>query len=239
MSLGDIQGWLFGSASAELKELATGFEPARLLAATLIAAVFGMIHALMPGHGKAVIVSYYLGRPARLIGSISTSTILVLTHVGSAIVLVLAGFAVIRRTIGGAGRAPGFEIASAVLILAMGLWLLMRAIRSHEHAHASQDGRALAFVTGLVPCPLTTFILVYASAQGIILAGLVVTAGMAAGMIVTIGLFAVTAVLVRERLLAFLQRTDDARRRLGQSLEILGAVGIIVLGTWLLKTAAH
>jgi len=38
-----------------------------------------------------------------------------------------------------------------------------------------KDGRVLAFVTGLVPCPLTTFIMVYATAQGIIAAGLLVT----------------------------------------------------------------
>jgi len=29
--------------------------------------VFGMVHALMPGHGKSVLVSYHLGRPSRLI----------------------------------------------------------------------------------------------------------------------------------------------------------------------------
>ena len=74
------------------------------------------------------------------------------------IVLVLTGFTVIRRTIGGAGRAPGIVI---------GLWLLFRALHPHEQAHAARDGRVLALVTGLVPCPLTTFIMVYAAAQGI------------------------------------------------------------------------
>ena len=84
--LGDIQGWLYGGASAQLRGLATGFDASKLLAAMLIAAAFGMVHAFMPGHGKTVIVSYYLGRPARLLGSIATSAILVLTHVGSAAV---------------------------------------------------------------------------------------------------------------------------------------------------------
>src|SRR5258707_11032990 len=159
-SLGDIQGWLHSGVSAELKSVAAGVDPLRPLAAMSIAAVFGMVHALMPGHGKTVIVSYYLGRPAALLGSIGTSAILVLTHVGSAIVLVLTGFIVIRRTIGGAGRAPGFEIASEVLIIAIGLWLLFRALHPHEHMHRTADARVLAFVTGLVPCPLTTSIMV-------------------------------------------------------------------------------
>src|SRR5262245_23259509 len=84
---GSIQSWLYGGATAELKGLSTGTDPLRLMAAMSIAAVFGMVHAFMPGHGKTVIVSYYLGRPARLIGSIGTSAILVLAHVGSAIIL--------------------------------------------------------------------------------------------------------------------------------------------------------
>jgi nickel/cobalt transporter (NicO) family protein len=232
----DIQSWLYGGASAELKGLAAGFDMMKLLAAMAIAAVFGMLHALMPGHGKTVIVSYYLGRPAQLLSSVVTSGILVLTHVGSAVVLVLAGFIVMRRTIGGAGRAPAFEIASAVLIVGIGLWLLFRALRPHEDVHAATDGKVLAFVTGLVPCPLTTFIMVYAMAQGIIAAGLLVTAGMAVGMTVTIALFALAAVLLRERLMTFLARTDHVRRQVGRGLEAASAAVIIVFGAALLAT---
>jgi ABC-type nickel/cobalt efflux system permease component RcnA len=50
-----------------------------------------------------------------------------------------------------------------------------------------QDGRALAFVIGLVPCPLTTFIMTYALVRGMLVLGLVVTAVMAARMVATIG----------------------------------------------------
>jgi nickel/cobalt transporter (NicO) family protein len=233
---GDVQGWLYGGATAELKGLAGGFDTARLFVAMAIAALFGMVHAFMPGHGKTVIVSYYLGRPARFLSSIGTSAILILTHVGSAVVLVLAGFIVIQRTIGGAGRAPVFEIASAALIVAIGVWLLYRAWRPLEHSHANTDGRVLAFVTGLVPCPLTTFIMVYATAQGIIAAGLLVTAGMALGMTVTIAIFALAAVLLRDRFMVLMERTDRVRHHVGRSLEIVSAGAIIVFGVWLLAT---
>src|SRR6266567_1761189 len=228
---GDVQSWLYGGATAELKGLSTGFDAAKLVVAMSIAALFGMVHAFMPGHGKTVIVSYYLGRPARFLSSVGTSAILVLTHVGSAVVLVLAGFIVIRRTIGGAGRAPAFEIASSVLIIAIGLWLLFRALRPHQHGPT--DGRVLAFVTGLVPCPLTTFVMVYASAQGIVAAGLLVTAGMALGMTLTIAVFALAAVLLRDGLMALMKRTDSLRHNLGRGLEAASAVAIIAFGIWL------
>ena len=233
---GDVQSWLYGGATAELKGLSTGFDAAKLVVAMSIAALFGMVHAFMPGHGKTVIVSYYLGRPARYLGSIGTSAILVLTHVGSAVILVLTGFIVIRRTIGGAGRAPAFEISSAVLIIAIGLWLLYRACQAHEHSHATTDGKVLAFVTGLVPCPLTTFIMVYAAAQGIILAGLLVTVGMAVGMIATIAIFALGAVVLHDRFIGLMERTKRHRHRIGRGLEIASAITIIFFGVWLLAT---
>jgi len=232
--ISSLQSWLYGGATAELRDVAAGVDPGRLLAAMSIAVLFGMVHAFMPGHGKTVIVSYYLGRPARWLGSVGTSAILVVTHVGSAIVLVLTGFIVLQRTIGGAGRAPAFEIASSALIVAIGLWLLLRALRPHDHAQASTDGRVLAFATGLVPCPLTTFIMVYSVTHGIVAAGLLVTAAMAIGMIVTIALFALAAVLLRDRLMHLLERTAGLRERLGRGLEVMSAVAIIAFGAWLL-----
>jgi nickel/cobalt exporter len=230
----DVQGWLYGGAAAELKSVAAGMGPLNLVAAMAIAAVFGLVHALMPGHGKTVVVSYYLGRPASVLSSLGTSVILVLTHVGSAIVLVLAGITVVRRTLGGAGRAPELETVSSAAIIAIGLWLLYRSLRVDDHARAGADSRLLAFATGLVPCPLTTFIMVYASTQGIVLAGLLVTAGMAFGMILTIALFALAAVLLRARLMALLERTARFRSRLGQILELGSALAIVGFGVWLL-----
>src|SRR5258707_8469140 len=124
---------------------------------------FGMLHALLPGHGKAVLASYYAG-DGRLLGALGSSALLILTHVGSAVVIVLSGFAILQRTIAGAGRAPALEQASQILIVLVGLWLLWRALRPHAHNHA-RSVSALAFVTGMVACPLTTFIMTYAVAR--------------------------------------------------------------------------
>src|SRR6185295_11378025 len=108
--------------------------------------------------------------------------------VGSAIVLVLSGFAILRRTIAGAGRAPALELASQALIVMIGIWLLWRALRPRAHDH-DRSGPALAFVTGLVPCPLTTFIMTYAAANGLVAPGLILSATFAAGLIITVSAF--------------------------------------------------
>ena len=91
----------------------------------------------------------------------STGMLLALTHVGLAVVLLLAGVAVISRSFAQGGRAPAFDVASATLIVLIGMYLVYRAIWPSLHAH-HRDGRTLAMATGLVPCPLTTFILTYA-----------------------------------------------------------------------------
>jgi nickel/cobalt transporter (NicO) family protein len=74
------------------------------------------VHALMPGHGKTVLVSYHLGQPGRLREGIANSAILTLTHVGLALILVLFGFAVISKAFAQGGRTPQFEVASGALV---------------------------------------------------------------------------------------------------------------------------
>ena len=66
------------------------------------------------------------------------------------------------------------------------------------------NGKTLAFVTGMIPCPLTTFVLSYALARGMLAAGLLVTAAMTVGMIAAIGGIAVMAALARTRFMALL-----------------------------------
>ena len=88
----------------------------------------------------------------------------------------------------------------------------------------------------MIPCPLTTFVLSYALARGILAAGLVVTAAMTIGMIAAIGGIAVMAALARNRFMALLARTERLRHGLGGALEILGSLAVIGFGLW---TLAH
>jgi nickel/cobalt exporter len=232
----ELQRWLYAEAGGQLKSFVSGIDPLTLLTSISIAALFGLVHAFMPGHGKTVLVSYFLGRPSKVVAGLSASVILVLTHVGSAVVLVLTGFIVIRGTIGGAGRAPEFETASAAFIVLVGFWLLYKAVRHQPQEAPTTDGRVLAFATGLVPCPLTTFIMVYAVSNGIIVAGLLLTAGMVLGMVTTIAIFAVAAVLLRDRIVHLMDRTARTRECFGQVLELVSAAAIIGFGLWLLTS---
>lgn len=227
----DLQHWLYQGMGAGLKSAGDVTAlPAMLGSAVL----FGALHAFMPGHGKGVLVSYHLGRPGRLRDGVLTGMVLALTHVGSAVIFVMLGVAVISRSLALAGRAPAFETASAVLIIATGLFLLWRAARPHIHTHA-EDGKMLAFVTGLIPCPLTTFILTYAIAKHQLAIGFAAVGAMTIGVIATIASFAVAAVFARERFMGLLARTEWLRLQLGRGFELAGACAVILLGIAMLN----
>jgi nickel/cobalt exporter len=234
-SLVAIQHWLYGGMASGLADAAGGDFRA-IFAAMAAAVLFGAVHALMPGHGKTVLVSYHLSQPSKLRSGIINGAILALTHVGLALVLVLAGFAVISRAFAYGGRTADFEIASGSLIALIGAFLLWRATRADHHAHQG-DGRTLALVTGMIPCPLTTFVMSYALARGMLAAGLAVTAAMTIGMVATIGGVALAAAFARDRFMELLSRTESWRHHLGTVLEVGGSVAVLAFGVWTLARA--
>ncbi len=85
----ELQRWLYGGMLGSMK---SSVDLAGLPALMGAAFVFGIAHALMPGHGKSILVSYHLSRPGRLTEGVATGTLLALTHVGLAVVLVSIDF---------------------------------------------------------------------------------------------------------------------------------------------------
>jgi len=232
-----IQQWLYQSMGQGLGEVAGG--NARAVTLTLAAAVsFGALHAMMPGHGKTVLVSYHLAQASRPLDGFANGALLALTHVGLAVLLVLGGFAVISKAFAYGGRTPQFEMASGVMIALIGAFLLWRSFASDHAARARRNGRTLAFVTGMIPCPLTTFILSYALSRGVLGAGLAVTAAMAVGMIAAIGGVALAAALARTHFMQFLARSEAVRHKLGLVLETGGSLAVLGVGLWTIVRAS-
>ena len=218
----DLQRWLYSGVGEALLGMQSA-SMGNLTTLLLTAFGFGAVHAFFPGHGKAVLASYHVGAGG-LASAVGSSALLILLHVGSAVVFVLGGFAVVQRTIGGAGRAPALELASQMLIVCVGLWLLWRTARppSHEHARAS----AVALAAGIVPCPLTTFVMIYAISKGLVTAGLLLSAAFACGMVLTVSLFPLLVVLFRQQL----TRVWSQAGRIGRLLQVGAATAIIVVG---------
>ena len=58
-----FQHWLYGGIAEGIGSVAGG-DYRVVWVAMATATLFGAVHALMPGHGKLVLISYHLGQPS-------------------------------------------------------------------------------------------------------------------------------------------------------------------------------
>jgi ABC-type nickel/cobalt efflux system permease component RcnA len=113
----------------------------------VLAAGLGAAHALTPGHGKAVVAAYLVGSRGRVRDAIALGSIVTLTHTMSVVVLgvvllVISNFILPRWLL------PGLEVASGMLIVVLGLYLLANRLRTYlrgtpaatAHTHTHADG---------------------------------------------------------------------------------------------------
>lgn len=220
------QSWVYDSLGGYLLAFAATRDWAGLAAVLPLGIVFGAIHALTPGHGKSILASYVLGSRLVMRRATLVAVVLALTHVGSAVVLALAALPLVTRTLAGVGRAPALEMVSRILLAAMGLWLVVRALRTRPHLHG--EGMAVGFIAGLVPCPLTLFVMLFSSARKVPEAGLIFAAAMMLGVLFTLGTVTVVTVLARDWLLGFLARHGTSMERVGRGFDALA--GILLIG---------
>lgn len=91
--------------------------------------IYGIFHAVGPGHGKAVISSYMIANETALRRGISLSFISSLLQAIMAVAVVGLAWLVLRGTgISMNQTAHYMEIASFALVLFFGLWLLVRKL---------------------------------------------------------------------------------------------------------------
>src|SRR5215831_12362728 len=133
MDLYAAQRWIYASLTGQLTEFAHTRGWGALALVLPLGVLFGAVHALTPGHGKSVLVSYLVGSRLAAVRSLAVAGALALTHVGSAVVLALLAAPLITRPLRGVGRAPLLEMLSWGLLAAVGLWLLLRAMRGRPH----------------------------------------------------------------------------------------------------------
>jgi nickel/cobalt transporter (NicO) family protein len=200
-----IQRWIYSTIGSELTGFATSKNWWALATILPIGIVFGAIHALTPGHGKTVLASYLIGSRLPRLRSLAVAGALALTHVASAVVLALLAAPLVARTLGGAGRAPVLEGVSHGLLALVGVWLLYRAFRGNS-AHPRHEGVMVGVIAGLIPCPLTLFVMFFAIARGVVEAGLTFALAMMLGVAITLSTVAIFAILARDWTVQFLSR---------------------------------
>ncbi len=144
----------FSSVTAALTGLVktNQFSPFFLVGALLLSLALGTLHALTPGHGKALVGAYLVGSRGRTRDAVFLGTIVTATHTGSVLLLGLVTLFAAHYVLP-ALIVPWLEVASGLLVIAFGVNLFLRrgadlsawlsktrALRDPAHEHHFRVG---------------------------------------------------------------------------------------------------
>jgi ABC-type nickel/cobalt efflux system permease component RcnA len=200
-----------------------------------VAVALGLVHALTPGHGKAVIFSYFLGQSASPLAGLRVAAGAAATHGAIAVLLVLVAGRVISPLGRPTGAGAWLEVIAGSIVAAIGALYVVLSVRNLRrptvHAQGGEGSRPfLAIAMGLLPCPLTIIVVGAAINRGATLAGIVLAAGISIGSAITIGCFGLLGIALRRGGLALVG--GNIRRVLKGLvyLELLTSLLILALG---------
>ena len=197
-----IQREIYLAFADRIREYAATGDWSLLLAYLPMGILFGAVHALTPGHSKAVLATYLTGSTTSLRRGVLVSLVLSIVHVGTSVLIALLSLPLVSVVLGSAGRAPLLENVSRGLLGVIGLWMLWQGVRGTSHVHG--QGMAAGFAAGLIPCPLTLFVMTFAIAHGVPEAGVAFAAVMLAGVALVLAAVALAAVMFRQQMLRLL-----------------------------------
>ncbi|MBY3153659.1 nickel/cobalt transporter [Rhizobium laguerreae] len=279
-------------------------DPWQLASLIGLSFAYGVFHAAGPGHGKAVISSYMIANEIELKRGVMISFISAFIQGVVAVALVGGAWLVLRGTgITLTAATHAMEIASFIMVILFGGWLLFRKLRSiagnmprrrlmatpagpvsmmldwKDNAAERQayafNGKAQAveaghtFVPGMVcetcgnahvpdpallsgdrfsvreawsaivavglrPCSGALLVMTFSLLNGLYLGGVLSVAAMSLGTAVTVSLLATLAVTAKSAAVRLSGRGSTASIWVGNAIEILGAVLVMLMGALLL-----
>ncbi|MBB3392276.1 nickel/cobalt exporter [Rhizobium sp. BK275] len=267
---------------------------------------YGVFHAAGPGHGKAVISSYMIANEVELRRGVVISFISAFVQGVMAVVLVGGAWLVLRGTgITLTMATQAMEIASFVMVILFGGWLLFRKLRSiagswphrqlmatpagpvsmmlnwkdnaaeRQSADFSFNGKAQAverghtyvpgmicetcgnahvpdpslvsgdkfsmreawsavIAVGLRPCSGALLVMTFSLLNGLYLGGVLSVVAMSLGTAITVAVLATLAVAAKSTAVRLSGRGSSASVWIGNTIEILGAILVILMGVLLL-----
>ena len=104
------------------------------------AVALGALHAFEPGHGKTIIAAYMIGTRGRAIDGIMLGLIVTFTHTFSVIILGIIA-KLLSQTYSEEQLHGWLGLFSALLILAVGLWMLRQRLSGSRHTHSHLFGK--------------------------------------------------------------------------------------------------
>ncbi len=179
---------------------------------------WGAVHALSPGHGKAMVAAYLVGTRGTARHAVALGLTVTVTHTIGVFALGVVALALSAYVLP-EQLYPWLNLVSGLLVLGVGASVVRSRVRHarahahgrhhhHDHDHDHGDLRprnilAMGASAGLIPCPSALVVLLGAVAQHQIGLGLILIVAFSAGLAATLtglGLAVVAAGRVSTRL---------------------------------------
>jgi nickel/cobalt exporter len=220
----------------------------RVLLLLLLAALgWGALHALSPGHGKAMVAAYLVGTRGRARHAVGLGATVTATHTIGVFALGLVTLALSQYVLP-EDLYPWLTLASGLMVAGVGAGVLRARVRSarhrhhgdghdhahghahvHHHHHPDEPGArgilAMGAAAGLIPCPSALVVLLAAISQHQVALGLLLIFAFSLGLAATLTVLGLAVVSARRLIPSGL-----ASGRLATALPAISALLIVAVG---------
>ena len=198
-----------------------------------IAFVYGLIHAVGPGHGKALVAFYFTSNKSNYKKAFKMGYMIAIFHAFSALIFTFGIFFIVKTMF----RKNFNEFShiamqiSAGMIVLVGIYLIYHAFKHKNERDKSvkslkKSEVAVAFSAGVVPCPGVMTIVLFCIVLKQYFLGILAAIFMSIGMGFTISLIGILSIYANKKSNNFLKTK-------GYILEIFSGVLILLLGLFL------
>jgi nickel/cobalt transporter (NicO) family protein len=206
------EGGAFAESRSESDGFAGLFEDAAsgegvLLLLLLTAFGWGALHALSPGHGKAMVAAYLVGTRGTARHAVVLGATVTVTHTIGVFALGVVTLALSQYVLP-EDLYPWLTLVSGLLVVVIGFGVLrsrFRKAKQHHHHHHHHDHDlswkgllGMGTAAGLIPCPSALVVLLAAISQHEVALGLLLITAFSLGLAGTLTVLGLAVVSARK-----------------------------------------
>lgn len=232
-----ITGWQYELNSfiaSNIRELKDDSSLSASLTIIAIAFIYGVVHAVGPGHGKALVAFYFTSNKSDYKKAFKIGYLISIFHAASALFFTFGIYFIIEKMF----RKNFQEFSSvamnisAIMIILVGIYLLYEIYlhakdKEKKIQRTNKSELAVSFSAGIVPCPGVMTIVLFCIVLEQYTVGILSSIAMSIGMGLTISLAGIFSIALNKK-------AETMLNSYGFILQILGAFLVLSLGIILL-----
>lgn len=245
-NLTKFQRSLNENLSTKIKELKDQKNSSLLFSILIGSFIYGIFHALGPGHGKTVISSWIIGKQ-RSLGEVLFISILAAAFHALSAGLIVGGTYILLGKFAAVSTQKlniDLQIAAAVLLIGIGCSMIIPLVHSKLAKQKSQSEQKaatlwkrpllVAFSIGVVPCPVTSVILIFCLTLGLIWQGVLLVISFAIGMGATLVAVSLLVWALKEKIIE--KKLSTFQYIVTNILPLTGGTFLIIMGSIILQS---